>query len=214
MDTALALAADRGHEKVVRLLLQHGANSDHQVGLSCLTHDCPVCDHVNSFKSLFSVIPSIYRDDSSSFYCTNVDGCQDARGRTALRKAIGSGRHSCVTLLISAQLEQCCRVAVGSLLHLESSRRSLMSPLNQFRIAKSLSGFFSSLCLARLDRRSASYGQLLASCSLFLVIWFKVYLSHMRTKPGITSSSSFSFWIVHCAANASQPTDAIEGELR
>jgi len=38
-DTALTIAAYKGHEKVVRLLLQRGANIDHQVGtafLSCI----------------------------------------------------------------------------------------------------------------------------------------------------------------------------------
>jgi len=29
--TALTIAADRGHDEVVRLLLQHGAKVDHQV---------------------------------------------------------------------------------------------------------------------------------------------------------------------------------------
>jgi len=37
--TALTIAAAQGHEKVVRLLLQHGVRIDHQVGtadLSCV----------------------------------------------------------------------------------------------------------------------------------------------------------------------------------
>jgi len=35
-DTALTIAADRGHDVVVRLLLQHGAKIDHQAYLVCI----------------------------------------------------------------------------------------------------------------------------------------------------------------------------------
>ena len=92
--TALCFAAERGHDEVVRLLLQHGAKIDHQV--------CTI--HVSCQEFGFAMhvlLPTMTQSavtiNLTSFYAS----LQDVHGQTALYLA-SSGNHCKVveTLLV------------------------------------------------------------------------------------------------------------------